>query len=39
MMIKKNKNQGTFLAILTETKYACKREDGVLKIPICCLKN
>ncbi len=32
------KNKPTFLAVITGTKYAYKREDGVLVIPIGCLR-
>lgn len=32
------KNKPTFLAVITATKYAYKRKDGVLVIPIGCLK-
>jgi predicted AAA+ superfamily ATPase len=39
LMIEKKKRPATFLAILTGTKYAYKREDGVLIIPIGCLKD
>jgi predicted AAA+ superfamily ATPase len=32
------KNKPSFLAVITGTKYAYKREDGVLVIPIGCLR-
>ncbi len=32
------RNGPSFLAIVTATKYAYKREDGVLVIPIGCLR-
>lgn len=32
-------NKPSFLIVLTATKYAYKREDGVYVVPITCLKN
>ncbi len=32
-------NKPSFLMVLTATKYAYKREDGVYVVPIPCLKN
>ena len=33
-------NNPSFLMVLTGTgRYAFKREDGVLEVPICCLKD
>ena len=29
----------SFLMVLTATKYAYKRDDGVYVVPVCCLKN
>ena len=29
----------SFLAVITATEFAYKREDGVLVVPLCCLKD
>jgi hypothetical protein len=39
LMLENNKKKAKFLAILSGTKYAYRRADGVLIIPIGCLKD